>query len=584
MRCPKCGGYRFDSDDKCLNCGYTIPVAKPPAWWASKDFQSPMSSDTPNSEGGESKDEHSPIYDNLTSNTPPELDICPCCKEKSFFWNENNHLYECLNRNCKYIAADKTPPELERCPYCNVKALFWNRYSHFYECLRCRRLFVRARDENGNPVKSSCPFCGKSDSLLYQEDLQSWECGSCLKTFVNPQELKGYRSMINETLSKNVPCYYHPDRESVDTCSDCGTKVCKFCKTMVNGKVYCPNCIEQIYNPGRRSFTKNEYKDRKEVVNKETNSKRSSYSHITGEVRWSWVFLILLLFVGIIFIIYTSNLLINHRINIYVGIGIIAASAVVILRNASVMKKRHWYKKTKSRRIIITIISLVLIASVMLAYAGIAPFSTARENLASLFNNDNQDSNATSLVTPTPIPTSQWTGANGETEHENVFSGGGIVIGGDGQHIELGNNPTAKNPTWNELKSFLLQDNTDKQSYIYPSFVCADFAEMLHNNAERQGIRAAYVLVGLSGYTDPYNYGISSNSGHALNAFNTTDMGLVYIDDTGLPSAEHYPCSADKKVAVSIGSKYIPISIFPCAGWSSTLDSMGTVTNVDIHW
>lgn len=41
MRCPKCGGYSFDSDDRCLNCGYTPPAPKPPAWWGSKQWQIP---------------------------------------------------------------------------------------------------------------------------------------------------------------------------------------------------------------------------------------------------------------------------------------------------------------------------------------------------------------------------------------------------------------------------------------------------------------------------------------------------------------------------------------------------------------
>ncbi|GAH20132.1 unnamed protein product, partial [marine sediment metagenome] len=34
--------------------------------------------------------------------------------------------------------------------------------------------------------------------------------------------------------------------------------------------------------------------------------------------------------------------------------------------------------------------------------------------------------------------------------------------------------------------------------------------------------------------TDPYNYGIAHDAGHACYAFDTTDRGLVYIDCTGL--------------------------------------------------
>jgi hypothetical protein len=56
-----------------------------------------------------------------------------------------------------------------------------------------------------------------------------------------------------------------------------------------------------------------------------------------------------------------------------------------------------------------------------------------------------------------------------------------------------------------------------------------DFAEMLHNNAEQAGIRAAFVGINFAG----------KKIGHAINAFQTTDMGLVHVDCTG-PAAEDF--------------------------------------------
>ena len=89
--------------------------------------------------------------------------------------------------------------------------------------------------------------------------------------------------------------------------------------------------------------------------------------------------------------------------------------------------------------------------------------------------------------------------------------------------MHLVNNPNAKDPTWQQLKTFILEDDTDRLYYVDPSFVSSDFAGQVHDNAESAGIKAAFVLI-------EYN---SSSIGHALNAFNTTDMGLVYIDCTG---------------------------------------------------
>lgn len=93
-----------------------------------------------------------------------------------------------------------------------------------------------------------------------------------------------------------------------------------------------------------------------------------------------------------------------------------------------------------------------------------------------------------------------------------------------GSHVCLVNYKNATDPAWTELISFLKRDDTDALPYINGSFVCADFAERLHNNAEAGGIKAAFVGV---------VFVPDEERGHALNAFNTTDRGLVYVDCTG---------------------------------------------------
>ena len=91
-----------------------------------------------------------------------------------------------------------------------------------------------------------------------------------------------------------------------------------------------------------------------------------------------------------------------------------------------------------------------------------------------------------------------------------------------GDYVKLVNYVYARDPTWAELVSFLNQDKTDKLIYDLSTFVCTGFAETLHNQAEKAGIRSAFV--GIDFQTGP---------GHAINAFETTDRGLVFVDDTG---------------------------------------------------
>lgn len=165
-----------------------------------------------------------------------------------------------------------------------------------------------------------------------------------------------------------------------------------------------------------------------------------------------------------------------------------------------------------------------------------------------------------------------WVGPDGEELHEYVETAPNTrVVGADGEYIELWNNPEASDPTWEELLEFLQEDRTDLVVYDTDSFVCADFAEMLHNNAEKAGIRAAYVHVEFVG----------ESVGHALNAFKT-DKGLVYIDDTGTEIS--FPCSADKTVTLRVGREYVPESIFPCTGYSSTWESLGVVSRFRVVW
>lgn len=109
------------------------------------------------------------------------------------------------------------------------------------------------------------------------------------------------------------------------------------------------------------------------------------------------------------------------------------------------------------------------------------------------------------------------------------FNGQPPTPNASGEPVSLVNNPDAKDVSFAELKSFILEDDTNEHKYIVGVRNCVDFAEMLHNNAEEAGIRAAFVGI---------NFAVKK-IGHAINAFQTTDMGLVYVDCTG-PAAEDF--------------------------------------------
>ncbi|MGA9047855.1 MAG: hypothetical protein WB588_02575 [Dehalococcoidia bacterium] len=156
---------------------------------------------------------------------------------------------------------------------------------------------------------------------------------------------------------------------------------------------------------------------------------------------------------------------------------------------------------------------------------------------------------------------------------EYVFFKGAVMVGADNHYIVLRNNPSAHNPTWAELKSFLQTDQTDKHLYIPGKFTCGDFAEMLHNNAEAAGIRAAIVAIELQP-----DSGDGSLANHSFNAFETTDRGTVYIDDVS--SSQGF--FADKIVNFKVGQEYSVSPIFPQTGQQVIWPDMGIVVSIDV--
>lgn len=140
------------------------------------------------------------------------------------------------------------------------------------------------------------------------------------------------------------------------------------------------------------------------------------------------------------------------------------------------------------------------------------------------------------------------------------------VGGADRSQIILYNNISAKDPSFEELKTFLKAYLTDSIPYDNNSFVYSDYAEAVHNNAEKLGILATFVSV----------YFYETDKGHACNAFNTTDEGIVFVDCTA-------PCynieNDDATVNMKIGDVYKVEGLFGSHKFSDM-----TLKKYKIYW
>ncbi len=161
----------------------------------------------------------------------------------------------------------------------------------------------------------------------------------------------------------------------------------------------------------------------------------------------------------------------------------------------------------------------------------------------------------------------------------DIYSINGIrEFGSDYKPIELVNNPNAVNPSYEELLIFIQEDTTDAKLYIdtfFWGYVCADYAEDVHNNAEGAGIRAAWVGIEFPG----------EEIGHALNAFETTDRGLVYIDCTEWDTVA-YVEEGKEYGSIDITEAYSPLYSFYeeyKQEWQG-FEPLGIVEDIYIHW
>jgi hypothetical protein len=118
--------------------------------------------------------------------------------------------------------------------------------------------------------------------------------------------------------------------------------------------------------------------------------------------------------------------------------------------------------------------------------------------------------------------------------------------------------------------NFLLEDKTDETLYVPDEYVCKDFALDVHNNAERAGIRAGFVIV------------TAEHVRHAMNVFRTTDGCRVLIDCVG-SLAPKTGWSYDKIVGASLGGNYSGKFLFEEGDWI-TAYKWGTIQDLCVYW
>ena len=90
-----------------------------------------------------------------------------------------------------------------------------------------------------------------------------------------------------------------------------------------------------------------------------------------------------------------------------------------------------------------------------------------------------------------------------------------------------------KNPTFQELRDFILKDRANRNEFVLNQYECRHFATDVNNNAEAKGLRCAFVLL------------CFDRGQHAVVAFDTTDRGLVYIEP-----------QTDAAIHPEVGGKY----------------------------
>ncbi len=116
-----------------------------------------------------------------------------------------------------------------------------------------------------------------------------------------------------------------------------------------------------------------------------------------------------------------------------------------------------------------------------------------------------------------------------------------------------------KDPNYLEVLNFIENDQTDKNLYIYGEYICHNFATDFKKNAMRAGFRCGYVQV------------FFPKCSHALNCFNATDYGLIFVEP-----------QKDEFMSLTMGLPYWSQNNSTAEIYCETYDD--TITGFFIEW
>jgi hypothetical protein len=116
-----------------------------------------------------------------------------------------------------------------------------------------------------------------------------------------------------------------------------------------------------------------------------------------------------------------------------------------------------------------------------------------------------------------------------------------------------------RDPTYQEVRTFIAADNTDAKTYVNDTYVCEDFAFDVKTHAMQQKIRCAYVSIRFP------------DSAHAIVAFNTTDRGIIYIEP-----------QSDEEVNLQVGKHYWTQCVITTIQYITAYDD--TINRFNVIW